>query len=220
MADSFNVGFLFDKENPWIHSHLSDHSWLLKLGNEYKFRELWSADAATDFDVLFILGYTKILPASILSKNLLNLVIHESALPKGRGFSPVQWQVLNGASEIPVCLIEATEKVDEGDIFGSTTIRLLGHELLDEIRCAQVLATKELIVKFLQVYPKVNRRQQVGQATYYRRRSRHDDKLDANISLITQFNKLRVADNQNYPLYFEAHGHCYELCVRKIEKDE
>lgn len=220
MVDISKIGLLFDRDNSWIHSHLSEHSWLSNLGNQYEFRELWSSDSAVNFDVLFILAYTKVLPMSILSKNLLNLVVHESALPKGRGFSPVQWQVLDGVAEVPVCLIEATEKLDEGDILGSTTIRLFGHELLDEIRCAQAQATKELIVNFLKTYPEVNRKPQVGEPTYYRRRNRDDDRLDAHIPIIKQFNKFRVADNHNYPLYFEAQGHLYELSIRKKEKDE
>jgi methionyl-tRNA formyltransferase len=220
LAHPYKVGFLFDRENSWINSHLPYDSWLPKFKNEYNFKELWSAETATDFDILFILGYTKILPTSVLSKNRLNLVIHESALPEGRGFSPVQWQVLEGATDVPVCLIEATEKVDEGDILCSTTIRLVGHELFDEIRCAQANATKELIINFLEAFPDISRRPQVGQATYYRRRNRDDDRLDVEISIMSQFNKLRVADNQNYPLYFEAHGYCYELCIRKVNTDE
>lgn len=220
MADAFKVGFLFDNENPWIHSYLSCYTWLSRLRDRFKFSELWSAETATGFDVLFILGYTKLIPANILSKNGLNIVIHESALPQGRGFSPVQWQVLEGINEISVCLIEALENVDEGDILGSTTIHLAGHELLEEIRYAQANATKELIELFLSSFPRFERRPQVGEATYYRRRSRADDKLDANLSLMSQFNRLRLADNRNHPVYFEMHGYCYELCIRKVDKNE
>jgi methionyl-tRNA formyltransferase len=109
---------------------------------ECEFSEHWSIETAFDLDLLFILGYTKIIHKISLAKNKLNLVIHESNLPEGRGFSPVQWQVLEGKNEIKVCLIEASEKPDEGDIFNSTIIRLEGHELMDEIREAQANATK------------------------------------------------------------------------------
>ena len=45
---------------------------------------------------MFVIGYTKILPKEFLEGNKLVLVIHESDLPKGKGFSPVQWQILEG----------------------------------------------------------------------------------------------------------------------------
>jgi len=220
MANLFKVGFLFDVENSWIHSHLSDDLWLSKFKNKFSFCDLWSSEMATNLDVLFILGYTKILPSPILSKNKLNLVIHESALPKGRGFSPVQWQVLDGAKEIPVCLIEASQAADEGDIIASTVIHLVGHELLDEIRRAQAKVTKDLIINFLEDFPNIRRKKQVGQGTYFRRRNRIDDKLDVEHSLISQFNKFRVADNQNYPLFFDLDGFRYELFIRKVSADE
>jgi methionyl-tRNA formyltransferase len=31
--------------------------------------------------------------------------VHESALPQGQGWSPMTWQILEGASPIPVTLI-------------------------------------------------------------------------------------------------------------------
>lgn len=82
-----------------------------------------------DQDIVFILGYTKILNSEFLQCNRLNLVIHESALPRGKGFAPTQWQILEGKNHIPVCLCEAIEKVDAGDIFLRGTTELNGLEL-------------------------------------------------------------------------------------------
>ena len=50
-----------------------------------------------------------------------------SNLPKGRGFSPLQWQILKN-----ICLIEALFKFDSGNIF-LKKIKLDGFELYDEI---------------------------------------------------------------------------------------
>src|SRR5258706_14669310 len=80
-------------------------------------------------ELLFILGYFKIVPSRILKRNKTNLVIHESALPKGRGWSPVTWGVIKGAKAIPLTLFEAVEKVDAGKIYLRDKVNLLGHEL-------------------------------------------------------------------------------------------
>ncbi len=71
-----------------------------------------------------------------------NLVIHESDLPKGKGWSPVTWQVLEGKDVIPITLFEAAKNVDAGDIYLQEFIHLDGSELLEEIKHKQGVYTK------------------------------------------------------------------------------
>ena len=66
--------------------------------------------------------------------NQRNLVVHASDLPRGRGFSPLSWLVIDGVNEIPVCLIEAVDEVDAGPVVYREAINFEGHELLDEMR--------------------------------------------------------------------------------------
>ena len=51
-------------------------------------------------DILFLLSCEKIVPASALLPNKYNIVIHASDLPKGKGFSPLQWQILENKNKI------------------------------------------------------------------------------------------------------------------------
>lgn len=76
------------------------------------------------------------MPLSALSHNAHNLVVHSSALPHGRGWSPITWQILEGKNEIPTTLIEAGETVDSGCIYARHQMQFKGNELLDEIRAA------------------------------------------------------------------------------------
>src|SRR5436190_23187001 len=57
-------------------------------------------------DILFILGFFKIVPDQVLRRHKTRVVVHESALPKGRGWSPVHWQVIEGKKAIPLTLFE------------------------------------------------------------------------------------------------------------------
>lgn len=68
-------------------------------------------------DVCFYLSCSQIVPSSILGNFAHNLVVHESDLPQGKGWSPLTWQILEGCNRIPVTLFEAVEKVDSGDIY-------------------------------------------------------------------------------------------------------
>ena len=45
-------------------------------------------------------GLYKNLPKGLLNRNRYNFVVHESDLPKGRGFAPVSWTILEDGKEI------------------------------------------------------------------------------------------------------------------------
>ena len=100
-----NVAFLFDKDNDWLSKYFPED---LKTSDKFNVHVLFEEEKVKGFDVVFVLGYTRVLNGEILTSNKLLLVVHESDLPKGRGFSPVQWQILEGKSEIVVCLVFRT----------------------------------------------------------------------------------------------------------------
>jgi methionyl-tRNA formyltransferase len=200
-------------------------SWIVPFGHELKRRlknrfnvELFfKAFDIPDGDFLFILGCTSIVPIEILSRNTLNLVVHESNLPKGRGNSPVAWQVLEEKSAIPIVIFEATQEMDAGPIYLKDRIELDGTELLTEIRQKQGEKTVELIIRFLERWPNITPAQQRGTPTYYRKRTVIDDALNPEKSIIDNFNHLRIVDNERYPARFQHKGQWY---IVKIFKDE
>ena len=207
------VGILLDSENNWIKKYLAGISEDCELHIKYKFGFSCSTEKIQGYEIVFILGFTKILPRSFLQSNKLNLVVHESDLPAGKGFSPVQRQILEGRNRIPVCLIEAVEELDSGDILGKVHMELEGYELFDEIRQKQAAATVELIKNFLMQYPQYTRIEQSGKSSFYGKRNKKDDELDVNKTILEQFDHFRVADNQRYPLYFVVDGHKYYLRI-------
>lgn len=166
-------------------------------------------------DILVLLSCEK--KFSRLNLNTHNLVVHESYLPKGKGWSPLTWQILEGKNEIPVTLFEATEEIDSGEIYLQEVIHFEGHELVDEIRRAQGEATKRLIMEFIKSYPNVAGKEQIGESTFYKRRGPLDSNLDVNESILSQFDLLRVVDNNQYPAFFELKGHKYKISIEKID---
>ena len=209
------IAFLFDDKNDWISKYIVGCKKIESNSSKYSFKYYFSTKGVTPNDVIFILGYTKILNEDFLSKNKLNLVVHESALPKGKGFSPVQWQILEGKNTITVSLIEAICDLDAGDILFTSKIELDGYELFGEIRKKQADATISLITAFLQKYPDYNRKEQVGKETIYHRRRENDDQLDPDKTIREQFNHFRIANNDDYPLFFKIDGHKYFLKIHK-----
>lgn len=164
-------------------------------------------------DACFLLGCTRLLPPELLALHRLNLVVHESALPAGRGFSPVGWQVLEGRGAIPVTLFAATAEPDAGPVYLRDEIALRGDELLPELRALQGRKTVEMVKRFLALWPDLSPSPQQGEASVYRRRTRRDDELDPFRSLAEQFDHLRIVDNGRYPAWFRFRGRSYLLKI-------
>ena len=209
-----NVAFLFDKSNDWLSPFLPEN---LKTSEQFKLSVFYEEERIRGYDLVFVLGYTKVLKGDVLSSNKLKFVVHESDLPQGRGFAPVQWQILEGKNEITVCLLEIAEEVDAGNIFGKSTLLLDGSELYGEIRRKQAFVTFELIEKFLEQYPEINFQKQKGMPTFYRRRVPSDSQLNLDRTIREQFNLLRTCNNEAWPAFFEMNGVRYEIRIDKID---
>ncbi|MBA4450532.1 methionyl-tRNA formyltransferase, partial [Cylindrospermopsis raciborskii CS-506_D] len=166
-------------------------------------------------DICFYLSYGKIVPPSVLSQFKHNLVVHESELPQGKGWSPLTWQILEGKNDIPVTLFEAAKQVDSGNIYLQQWLHFQGHETIDELRHAQAQSTLELCKEFVREYPDILKRTrpQLGKSSFYPRRRPQDSKLDPHISIGDQFNLLRVVDNERYPAFFEWAGRLYVVKI-------
>jgi len=166
-------------------------------------------------DILCLLACERIFKGLHLNKH--NLVVHESDLPSGKGWSPVSWQVLEGKNRIPVTLIEAHDRVDSGHIYSQREILLRGDELCPEIKYHQGKQTIALIMDFVNKYPEVEGKPQSGEESYYPKRTAESSELDVSNSIESQFNLLRICDNDRYPAFFVKDGIKYIL---KIQKDE
>ncbi len=207
------IAFLFDKTNDWISKYFPE---ALKVQQKFDVCVFYEEEKIRNFDLVFVLGYTKILKGKILSSNKLLLVVHASNLPEGRGFAPVQWQILEGKSNITVCLLEVSNDVDTGNIFDKLILSLNGSELYEEIRQKQAVVTFKLISRFLKRYPNLNFEEQQGIPTFYRRRTPSDSQLDLDKTIREQFNLLRICNNDDWPAFFEIDGVIYTLKIDKV----
>lgn len=180
----------------------------------------WShdADELHGGDFCFYLSYGKIVDVDKRSRYRHNLVVHESNLPKGRGWSPMTWQILEGRNRIPVTLLEAVDAVDAGPIYLQDWIDFKGHELIDELRDAQADVTINLCRRFVLEYPTIvyQSREQTGIASFYPRRRPEHSRLNPEKTILEQFNLLRVVDNERYPAFFKIKNSVYVFKIEKI----
>jgi methionyl-tRNA formyltransferase len=199
-------------------------SWFVPFADELKknLSRFGSVDLLSDSnqipqsnDVAFLLSCEKKVIPEILFRSRSNIVVHASELPKGKGMSPLTWQILEGKNRIPLTLFEAVEAIDAGPVYLRAYLDFQGNELLHEMQNAVGEKILEMCVSFLNEWPQILSQGaiQTGEPSFYKKRTAEDSRLDPNLSLSEQFNLLRVVDNDRYPAFFEWNGRRYNLKI-------
>ena len=199
-------------------------SWFVLFAEELKknLSRFGSVDLLSDSnqisqsnDVAFLLSCEKKVIPEILRRSRSNIVVHASELPKGKGMSPLTWQILEGKNRIPITLFEAVEAIDAGPVYIIEYVDFIGNELLHEMQNSVGVKIMEMCETFLNDWPQIlsNGISQNGEPSFYKKRTPGDSRLDPQKSLSEQFNLLRVVDNDRYPAFFEWNGRRYNLKI-------
>tara|TARA_B110000263_G_C15195632_1_gene458187 strand:- start:206 stop:850 length:645 start_codon:yes stop_codon:yes gene_type:complete len=173
-----------------------------------------------DGDILFLISCLEIIKADLRSRFKHTLVIHESDLPHGKGWSPIQWQILNGYNSITITLLDAVDKVDSGNIWKKEIVEFEGHELANEMN-EQIFPVKLDLMDFaIKNIDSVNKTiQKEIDEPHFPHRTPEDSEIDISKSISEQFNLLRIADNERYPCFFNYKGHNYKISLSKIDTE-
>ena len=177
-----------------------------------------SPEQVTKGDLLFMVSCSVLVDRKTIENFTHAMVIHASDLPKGRGWSPHVWELLNGADKITVSLLDADAKIDCGDIYTKITVDIPKSALWDEINellfSAEIQLIQFAIENFdnLQKYPQSS----AIAATYYPKRNPKDSEIDPNKPISEQFDLLRVCDPNRFPAWFYHRGAAYKIIVEKL----
>jgi methionyl-tRNA formyltransferase len=71
----------------------------------------------------------------------------------------------------------------------------------------------DVVARFEQIEP---RAQAADGATYYRKRTPEDSRIDPQRPIAEQFDLLRICDPGRYPAFFDLHGHRYRIRLDKL----
>lgn len=203
------IVILSDKEswiNPWVYDLAEE--W---MAAGYQVQIAHEVEEVQPADVCFCLSFSKLVPKKTREKFGNTLVVHESDLPEGRGWSPMSWQIIEGKNRIPVTLFEAVDELDAGPIYLQEWIELNGGELSPQWRKMQAETTVRLCQQFVDAKEPLKSHLQQGEPTTYSRRRPKDSQLDPDKSIADQFLLLRLVDNKSYPAFFELNGQNYKV---------
>ena len=167
-------------------------------------------------DFLFLISCHQIIDAETRALYRHSLVIHASDLPKGRGWSPMAWEVLEGADRITVSLLKAEDGVDSGDIWEKRSFELDGTELLEELNAKLFDVELQLMDWALGNCDQTVPEPQIGDPFTWPRRLPTDSKIDPERPLTESFDTIRIADPDRFPAYFEHRGVRYAIRLEKL----
>ncbi|MFN4238225.1 MAG: formyltransferase family protein [Vogesella sp.] len=170
-------------------------------------------------DILFLISCAEIVDATDRAAYQSTLVLHASDLPRGRGWSPHIWNIIEGAEEVTLSLLEANDKVDTGRIWKKMSFPVPKHALWHEINASLFEAEIQLMNYAVDEFHTVEPVEQdlSVKSNYYRLRTPADSEIDPHKSLASQFDVVRVCDPNRFPAFFELHGKKYKLILEKYD---
>ena len=193
-------------------------SWVMEHESKYEIHLLNKVAELNSFGgILFLVSCSELITTEIRGKFDYSLVLHASALPEGRGWSPHIWDIIEGKDRLTLSLLNAESKVDTGDIWRQIEIPLEGTELFDEINHKLFEAELQLISWACEHLGERKPWVQTLEGSYYRKRTPEDSLIEPNRPLAEQFDLLRVCDPNRFPAFFEFRGQRYTI---RIEKDD
>lgn len=198
-----------------INAHLQ--SWIARHQDRHQISLLRNKTDLEGGDLLFLISCSEMVTKQERLRYAKTLVIHASDLPLGRGWSPHIWQILDGATEVTVTLLEAEDKVDSGAIWKKIPVHVeknaLWHEINGTIFDAELVLMDFAVENLGTIQPTPQSTTVVP--TYYPKRTPSDSRVDPRKSIESQFDLVRVCDPDRFPAYFELHGSRY---IIKLEK--
>ena len=196
--------------NPWL------NRWAYSVKAQAEVRIVRDIDEVIGGDFLFLVSCHQIVRKSVRDLYRYSLVLHASALPQGRGMSPHIWQLLAGSLALTLTLLSAKDVVDSGDIWHQLEVPVASTELHDEINQRLFDAEIQLMTWALENCEHTQPRAQTGTASYHRRRTPADSKVDIDRPLVEYFDLLRVADPDRFPAFFIHRGQKYRIRIDKL----
>ena len=151
-----------------------------------------------DNDIIFFIGWSWIIPNNIVEKNEC-ICLHPSPLPKYRGGSPIQHQIINGETQSAVTYFRMTKELDAGTILFQETFSLDGNlkDIINRIIPLGIRGILAILSNNIQ-----EKEQDISQATFFKRRQPHESEITLeelnNLSAKELYNKIRALQDP-YP---------------------
>lgn len=151
------------------------------------------------YDVFIVAGFPHIFNQETLDLPRFGSInLHAGPLPKYRGGSPLNWQIINNENKIGISIIKLNKKIDGGKILIKKYFDLKKNQnILNAHKKVNILFKKNI---FDSIHNLLNGKyiKKVGKENYFRQRNKKDSEVK--LKEMTATNIINLARSQ-YPLY-------------------
>ena len=154
-------------------------------------------------DYIFVINWRTLFDDKLLNMSKYGVIgIHASDLPKYRGFSPINWAIINGENKIGISIFYLDKEVDSGNIIKKNYIDILEN---DDIASVIEKVKEKYIDMFrglLSNLKSIKSISQKGEITYTSKRRPEDGMIDFNLKDSLDIYNLIRALKHPYPMAF------------------
>lgn len=157
------------------------------------------------FDLMLQGGWQRLFPEAVLETLRIGAVgLHGSAdhLPKGRGRSPLNWSILEGKHRFLMQMyLIRHEAVDEGAVLDVEPFDITPFDTIRTLYYKNSIVTRRMLLRTLPALldNRAQGRPQVGQPTFYRKRTDDDGLIDWATMDVWHIHNLVRASTRPYP---------------------
>lgn len=174
---------------------------LTRVASQTEFEECLSSDV--EFDLVLATHWRWRIPEEAL-RVWRCVGFHSSPLPRGRGGSPIQNQIIRGEYDSEVCAFRVTSEMDAGEIYSRRPVSLKDgniEEILGRIAALAAEMAREILLGDSSPVP------QSGAASVFPRRTPDESHLDlAGLTARQVYDRIRMVDGLDYPRAFQLQG--------------
>lgn len=198
------MNYLVVGNHPWNRAIFDTR--LRRMGGDWIYvstpKEL---EQALDFSprYIFFLHWSKIVPEEI-TDNFECVCFHPSPLPKGRGGTPIQNQIMEGIIETQLTAFRMTQELDAGPIYLQYPLSLKGP--LHQIFAREMSVAADMVWTI--IHRDVKPVPQEGEPTYFLRRRPFESIIGGAKDIYFLYDFIRMLDADGYPKATLDDGSC------------
>jgi len=167
-------------------------------------------------DLVISLGYDRIIPEEYIDRPAFGIIVfHSSDLPKGRGWAPLFYTIINKEEYLTQTMFYADKEVDSGPIIAKARYPMNRFFTISELREIDDNLTIFLFEKYCSLIcsEKVKAtHQNHNEATYWAKRTPKDSRIEPEKSILENLDLIRALPD-NLPAEFEIDNNIAEIRI-------
>lgn len=212
-----------EKSSPQIKLFLESKGIRHRIGNKLNESD-YELIRTSDLDFIIVCGWRTLIDASINNYLKMGMIAaHDSLLPKYRGFSPINWAIINGEKETGVTLFKIDNgDVDSGEIIAQKIVEINDDDYGWDVYQKVIHATIELYLGFFSDFitnKVVSCKQNEHEATYTCKRIPSDGKIDWSKSSKSIYDLIRAIAHPYPGAFCEFDSKIFVIRKAKLGKN-